>query len=260
MSNAIVTICSRNYEPLLDLWISSLRPLTSLPLYVLATHDFVPATPSSVIVLPINPSGNPFPSDLPDHVCAEKLRIFEHLPHDVSRVLFIDVDVWVFQPFWCIHGLFDLENALCMCPDLFVGYKERMNDEFQPYDPCFEMQFNSDGSYRYYNTGVFFALRSVHASWFSKFLETWYDYVTQMARYPSIFDQNIFNYCLIKYGIKVQPMPVLNNCLRQYESRIDGAGLTLNGQLINAYHFNGGDARTKHARWLELRAKLESVR
>lgn len=262
MSNAIVTICNRDYGPLLDLWISSLRPLTSLPLYVLTINDFVPVTRSNIIVLPINPSGNPFPPHLPDHVCAEKLRLFEHLPPEISRVLFLDVDVWVLHPFWNIDGCFGgSRSELVMCPDLFVGYKERMNDEFQPYDPGFQMRFNSDGSYCYYNTGVFFASRRTHAQWFSRFLETWRDYVIRMARYPSIFDQNIFNYCLIRYSIEVQPLSVLNNCLRQYEPQIESLRLlTLNAQPVNAYHFNGGDARMKHARWLEMRARLEETR
>ncbi len=258
MSDAIVTICSPNYSPLLNLWISALKPLTSIPLYVLTTHNFVPTTQSGVSVISVDPSGNPFPSTTPDHVCAEKLRLFKHLPQEVTRILFLDVDIWVLRPFWHFDGGFDgSRDVLSMCPDLFVGYKEKMNNEFQPFDPSFQMRYNSDGTYHYFNTGAFFASRDAHASLFSKFLETWDDYITRMPSYPSIFDQNVINYCLIKYGVEVQPMSLHNNCLCDYEPEIrrDGS-LMLNGQPVNAYHFNGDDAQTKYSRWLNMEANL----
>lgn len=258
----IVTICNPEYGPLLENWVEAVTGIADVPVFVLCIDGFAPTSVDGVNIISANPKGNPFPSDLPDHACVEKLRVFQHLPESVSEILFLDLDVLVLEPFWEETHYFDLSRRkLVMCPDLFVGYKEQLVSEFEGYDPSFRMKYNDDGSFFYFNTGAFFASREAHSRLFANFLDVWVDYVKKMKRYPSIYDQNLFNYCLIKFKVDVQSMPVENNCLRQYEIQtIDATGCRLNGRPIAGYHFNGGDVRVKLERWLSLREKLEAAK
>jgi len=169
------------------------------------------------------------------------------------------VDVLVLRAFWKLEPYFAISDSrLVLTPDLFVGYKEKMEEEFQPFDPDFRMRYTEDGGFFYFNTGVFFASRETHATWFSRFLETWKDYLSTTGKRPSIFDQNMINYCLIRFDLSVHPMPVTNNCLRQYETfSIEDGRPTLNGEEVNAYHFNGGDGDNKLERWRDLLRRME---
>jgi lipopolysaccharide biosynthesis glycosyltransferase len=250
---AIVTICDKHYKALLPFWAKRIRSVTSMPVVVLSLAGAEISASPDYEVISINQLGNPFPAELPHHACAEKLRIFHHLPEKLNEVLFVDVDVLVFNDFWTKANYFQIaQSALVAAPDLFIGYKEKMEEEFEVFDPNFRMKFFPDGRYFYFNTGVFFASRSIHADIFRATLKTWSEYVGCIGRYPSIFDQNILNYCLIKLGVDVVPMPVQNNCLRQYDSVwIDGC-LRLDGERVNVYHFNGGDAAIKLRRWHEF--------
>ncbi|MBI5117174.1 hypothetical protein HZA56_11925 [Candidatus Poribacteria bacterium] len=258
MRPMIVTICNASYAGLLELWLAAIRSLTDLPVSVLCLNSFRPkvALPCNVIQVP--EEGNPFPRDLPDHACAEKLRLFEHLP-EASHILFIDVDILVLQAFWELEPYFAIsDSSLVLTPDLFVGYKEKMEEEFQPFDPDFRMRYTEDDGFFYFNTGVFFASRETHAAWFRRFLETWKDYLITTGKRPSIFDQNMINYCLIRFNLPVHSMPVTNNCLRQYETfAIEDGQPTLNGEEVNAYHFNGGDGDKKLERWRDLLRRME---
>lgn len=238
----------------------AIRKATNLPIFILCLNGYLPSRQTGLNFVQADPAGNPFPKELPDHACAEKMRVFEHLPQTVEQILFIDLDVLVIHPFWDDGDYFKKSRRrLVMCPDLFVGYKEKMETEFQPYDPSFRMKFNADGSYFYFNTGVFFASRQTHGPWFRQFLDVWKDYVAKLSMYPSIFDQNIFNYCLIRYTLEVFQMSVLNNCLRQYETqKIVDECILLNGQTVNAYHFNGGDSTKKFERWCDMVHRLEA--
>ncbi len=258
MKPMIVTICNASYAGLLEPWLAAIRKLTEFPVTVLCLNEFCPATEFFCRTVEVAEGGNPFPSDLPDHACAEKLRVFEHIP-DADRILFIDLDVLVLRSFWEQESYFDIAGSkLVLAPDLFVGYKEKMEEEFHPYDPTFRMRHTEDGGFFYFNTGVFFASREAHAKWFRRFLLIWKDYIDKIGKRPSIFDQNMLNYCLIRYGLPVHPMPVTNNCLRQYETLEISAGrLLLNGREVNAYHFNGGDGVKKLERWRVMLRKLE---
>lgn len=253
----IVTICNDSYAGLLDPWLEAIRKLTELPVTVLCLNGFRPASELPCRVVEVAEDGNPFSNDLPDHACAEKLRIFEHIP-DADRILFIDLDVLVLRVFWEQELYFDISGSkLVLAPDLFVGYKEKMEEEFYPYDPAFRMRYTEDGGFFYFNTGVFFASREAHAEWFRGFLVTWKDYLAKTGKRPSIFDQNMVNYCLIRFDLPVYFMPVTNNCLRQYKTLEISAGrLLLNRQEINAYHFNGGDGAKKLERWRAMLREL----
>lgn len=254
----IVTICTQNYQALFDLWMARIRRVTDLPVVVLALAGTTIQEKDGLEVVRVSNSGNPFPRELPDHACAEKLRLFHHLPAKVSQVLFLDIDLLVINDFWTGHGWFEKSlGAFVACPDLFVGYKERMEAEFQPFDPAFRMKYFPNGDFFYFNTGVFFASRRAHAEFFNQALRVWADYVRVVGRYPSIFDQNVFNYALISFGMDAEAMPVVNNCLRQYPSERCGGRLRLDGRDVNAYHFNGGDAVTKFNRWLAFERSLE---
>src|SRR3989344_583824 len=255
---AIATICNRDYAGLLEYWLGALQKISDLPVFVFCIDGFSPSLPENAVQIMVDATTNPFPVNTPDHVCAEKLRLFEHLPPHITQVLFLDVDILVQHPFWKSEDYFSIsEKMIVMCPDLFVGYKEKMESEFQPFDFSFKMKYNHDGSYFYFITGIFFASRTAHAEWFSKFLKTWTEYVKVIGKYPSIFDQNIFNYCLIKNNLPVYQMQTVNNCLRQYENQtVEGEELLLNGKIVNAYHFNGGDGLKKLKRWEEMLSKL----
>lgn len=255
---AIATICNSGFSGLLDLWYSQLRKLTSMPIFVLCLDEFMPEKRDGMQIIEVDPDGNPFPTDLPDFACAEKLRLFKHLPKAVTSVFFLDLDVLVIRNFWDEKRYFEESlRKLVICPDTFVGYKEKMEDEFRPYDPDFRMKFNADGSYFYFNTGVFFASRSLHGKLFPDFLSIWKDYVNSQKKLPSVFDQNLVNYCLIRYGLEVLPLPLRSNCLRQYGAEVNNGRLVLNGELVDVYHFNGGSSDIKRIRWLELLQKME---
>lgn len=255
---AVATICNGAYSVLLPHWLSKIKRLTDMPVYVFTLTDTVPVEGQDCNFIPIDSTGNPFPVDIPDHACAEKLRIFKHLPAEVTEVLFLDIDVMVLNDFWSNTPYFDIcREKFVATLDLFVGYKERMEDEFQPFDPSFRMKFLPDGRYHYFNTGVFFASRAIYAEAFDQFLEVWKSYVETLGRYPSIFDQNIFNYCVIRFGMEVEWLPIQCNCLRQYDKVVEGGRVLLNGLKVNAMHFNGGTIELKLARWLEFERELE---
>ncbi len=254
---AIVTITTESYAPLVPLWHERLRHFTSIPCYLLVIGDgLADFNLPGVKVVRVNPWNNPFDQSTPNHACAEKLRIFHNLPQNVKQVLFIDVDVMVLNEFWN-DSLFDATRAhLVVSPDHFVGYKEKMEDEFRPFDPSFRMRYLSSGEYAYFNTGVFFASREAHSRHFDSCFGVWRSYVEVLGRPPSIFDQNVFNYYLISRRVPVLPMPVNNNCLRQYPYVLRDGQLTLSGQPVNAFHFNGGNGPVKLKRWLEMSSLL----
>lgn len=258
---AIVSVCNQGYLGLLPEWLSCIRRVSSLPVFVLALPGTeVPDTPGCHIV-PINSEGNPFPSELPDHACAEKLRIFKFLPPDVTEILFLDLDVIALNNFWDGSGYFEASlSSWVACPDLFVGYKEKMEAEFHPFDPEFRMTYLWNGWYHYFNTGVFFASRAAHADLFDRVVETWAAYVRQVGDYPKCFDQNMFNYCLIAWGIPVTIMPIHNNCIRQYPTVMHDGHLFLDGQEVNVMHFNGSAGEKKLMRWREFMQALEASR
>ncbi|TRZ51975.1 hypothetical protein D4S03_04195 [bacterium] len=253
----IVTVCNKDYQTLLPLWLGEVRLVTAMPVTVLALAGTETNSISDCTVIPIDPAGNPFPADMSDHACAEKLRIFHHLPKDVEEVLFLDIDVMVLNDFWTgANYLRSSRRSFIAAPDLFVGYKEKLEAEFQPFDPEFRMKYFSNGQYFYFNTGAFFASRTAHSRLFAESLKVWSEYVSLTGKYPSIFDQNVFNYCLIRFGVNVIPMPIQNNCLRQYNPVWVGGRLQLQGKTVNAYHFNGGNAEVKLRRWQELNQHL----
>lgn len=255
---AIVTICNKAFSGLLSLWHTQVKKITSTPVFVLCLDGFMPKKNDGLRIIKVNSDENPFATEVPDFACFEKLRLFKHLPENITSVFFIDLDVLVLRNFWDEKKYFEESyHRLVICPDTFVGYKEKMEDEFRPYDPNFRMKFNSDGSHFYFNTGVFFASRSMHGKLFSFFLSVWKDYIRSQGKSPSVFDQNLINYCLIKYAVDVLPMPLRSNCLRQYGAVINKGRLTLNSEFVDAYHFNGGDGNVKRKRWLEMLQKME---
>jgi len=257
--NAIATVCNKEYSPLLKYWLSAIRKVSNTSIFVLCLNEYN-SKYKGINTIKVNPIGNPFPLDKSDHACAEKIRLFKFLPKEINSILFIDVDILILKPFWEEENFFSISrNKLVICPDLFVGYKEKMEEEFRPYDPNFRMKFKTDGSYFYFNTGVFFSSREKHEDWFGRLLCIWKDYVDKTLSYPSIFDQNVFNYCLIKDSMDIFDMPIINNCLRQYQTQhIDRGKILLNNQVVNAYHFNGGDALKKLRRWKNLLLKMET--
>lgn len=257
---AIVTICDRKYGLLLPHWLERIKEVTALPVVILALEDLVLNGLGDCQVIEVKREGNPFPEQLPEHACAEKLRMFGHLPSDISEALFVDVDVMVLEDFWSKQNYFTVcQQSFIASPDLFVGYKEKMEDEFRPYDSSFRMKFLPDGKYFYFNTGVYFASRQKHSTLFTETLKLWVDYVRKTGRYPSIFDQNVLNYALIRFNVEVMPMPIQNNCLRQYPKVMTSHRVLLDGLQVNAVHFNGGDADTKLARWLEFEKELSNL-
>lgn len=245
--NAIVTIATNTYGPLIPVWYERVKKLSGMPVYLISA-DNLDETIQGINYIKASP-GNPFPVGTPDYACAEKLRVFEHLPKAVDGVLFIDLDVMVLNLFWDDDNFEKAKKGLVICTDRFIGYKEKMEEEFLPFDPDFKMKFFEDGRYFYFNTGVFFANRYAHETHFANCLKTWKRYVDKTGRYPSIFDQNMVNYYIISHGLMVFEMPAQNNCLRQYPYEIRDGKIYLEGKIVNAFHFNGGDAKKKLERW-----------
>ena len=255
---ALVTICDASYSVLLTHWLGKIRKLTDLPVFVLALGNIDSDPSLDCNIIQVDPTGNPFPTNLPDHACAEKLRLFRHLPSSASEILFLDIDLMVLHDFWNDAPYFEMsEQKFVATQDLFVGYKEKMEDEFRPFDAPFRMKFFPDGGWYYFNTGVFFASRDAHAEMFDGFLAVWKQYVEMLGKYPSIFDQNVINYCLIRFGVEAEPLPVQNNCLRQYPKILENGEFFLYGLRVNALHFNGGTIELKLARWLEAEKEME---
>lgn len=252
---AIVTICNQPYAPLATYWLRRIQKTTDLPVFIIRIGDWEADLPG-VAWIPTEPSTNPFPPDMPDHACAEKLRVFRYLPREVSEVLFIDVDIMVFNRFWEERHFELAHTHLLMVPDRFVGYKEKMEEEFCPFDPSFRMKFLPSGEYSYFNTGVFFASRSAHESHFEECLKVWRSYVSTTGRLPSIFDQNLFNYYLISRNLAVLPLPLQNNCLRQYSHVVHNGRLFLDDLPVDAFHLNGGEVEVKLIRWEDMERML----
>ena len=253
--NALATICTESYAPLASLWLERMKRLTELPVFIVSVGDWKCSLRGAAII-PAEKSTNPFQPDTPDHACAEKLRVFRYLPEEVNELLFVDVDIMVINRFWTDELFASSRTRLAMVPDHFVGYKEKMEDEFRPFDPSFQMKFLATGEYSYFNTGIFFASRQAHELHFGQCLEVWCSYVKTLGRLPSIFDQNIFNYYLISRNVEALPLPLQNNCLRQYPYILCGKQLWLDNLLVNALHFNGGDGKIKLERWRQLEELL----
>lgn len=259
MSNrAIITICNKGYEALLPLWVDRMLSLTKTPIYILLLDsDITKFRDAECNYVYVWNEWNPFPKGWPDHACAEKLRIFQHIPSDINEVLFLDLDILLINNFWDKSNYFSLsETNFIACLDLFVGYKEKMEAEFWEFDPGFKMKYLPDGNYHYFNTGVFFANRNTHFGLFATFLSDWEKYVQLTWHFPSIFDQNMINYCLIRYEIQTIALPLQNNCLRQYEKSFENNIYIMNGLPINALHFNGWTAELKVSRWHEALVSL----
>lgn len=263
---AIVTLCNKSYIKLFPKWLNAVNKYSNLPMYLLVSND-VDISQEQIVswgklnchIIQMNKKGNYFPEDSSEHACAEKLRLFKHLPAYITKILFIDVDILILDNFWDKDNYFERSDIdIMLCQDLFVGYKEKMEEEFKPFDPDFKMKFFPDQTYFYFNTGVFFASRQSHANMFEDILLTWQNYVKQTGKYPSVFDQNVFNYFLIKHDIPVGKIPIQNNCIRQYDPWIYNSQMFLEGEKVAGFHFNGGDADIKLSRWNILEKYLES--
>lgn len=262
MSNkAILTICNKWYEILISLWVDRMLLLTKTPIYIfLLDSDILKHRENECNYIYVWKEWNPFPVDLPDHACAEKLRIFQHIPNNINEILFVDLDILVINNFWDNSDYFSMsENNFIACLDLFVWYKEKMEYEFWEFDPNFKMKYLSDGNYHYFNTGVFFANRNTHAELFKMFLSDWVKYVQFTWKYPSIFDQNLINYCLIKYKTQTNILPLENNYLRQYEKTFENNVYVSKKSIINALHFNWWTSELKASRWNEIIESLKYI-
>lgn len=256
---AIVTLCDGCYQPLLPLWLTRLRILTELPVYIIALPGFSATVHDLCQIVRVDHTANPMPSGSWEYGLAEKLLVFEHLPTEVTEILFLDVDVLVLGDFWSTGHFEQCTHSLVICQDFFVGYKEHLEQQFAVFDPSFQMGFYPDGTYRYYNSGVFFASRALHAREFRNCLEVGRAFIQRVGSPPPLFDQSLLNYWIVKTELAVTVMPIENNCLRHYSPAIQEGKMVLGGKKVNAYHFNGGTPTIKHTRWLQVENLLRGA-
>jgi hypothetical protein len=175
----------------------------------------------------------------------------------ISAVLLTDVDVMVLRDFWTAPQYFHHSHShIVASPDLYVGYKEQMEEEFRPYDATFRLRRVAGDGWWYFNTGVLFISRKCHSEFLASCVTTWLDFISLTGKAPRLWDQHIFNYRITRDRIAILPLSPCNNCLRQYPFVLSQCGPSLHGEYCGALHFNGGEPQVKHERWLAMEVLL----
>ncbi|MCU1284111.1 MAG: hypothetical protein JWO13_461 [Acidobacteriales bacterium] len=190
------------------------------------------------------------PLDMASQSCALKLRIWEAMP-DAKQHIFIDVDMLMLT--WPSEFLETGSSKLFASRDGYIGFKEKMKDEFaflnEDWSPCFDAEGR-----KYANTGLLISNPS-HALFFANVLHKWAEFFRKSGKPPSIWDQNVFNYCLDlgRFGLSwngVQLLDASFNSLKEYPNyvNLDLGYLSLNGEAVKLLHFNGGSPLLKYCR------------
>lgn len=195
------------------------------------------------------------PNDMETQGCARKLLIWSWLPNRVTRTILIDIDtVIVGNLIKALRKVPKRVNYLCLARDNYVGYKERIGEEFEILGRDWKPSFDNKGRRKYCNTGLIMCNRE-HQSFFNEVLDEWRLFVRLTGVNPSIWDQNVFNYCLDvgSFSCSWDDVCILDepfNVLKEYEVVIDldRSIVSLSGERVIVLHFNGGDIITKFSR------------
>lgn len=263
VTNAIaVPIVGRHFV-LLPLFLQSLLRVTSLEVFLLTDPgcrgrltELLGAwnLDDKVQVVESRPIEG-VPDDAASQGCALKLVCWEFLPAVIQNVIILDSDVVVLQDF--ISDVLNpvvQHSRLVLARDSYVGFKERMGDDFailgEPWQPSFDEQ----GRRLYCNTGLIGATRS-HRTFFLEVLDTWRRIVALKQCNPPLWDQGVLNFCLDvgRYLCRWSDVEVLDerfNALKEYDIvlNLDSSQVSLDDQAVTMLHFNGGDIITKYAR------------
>lgn len=261
----IVTCATKEYRLLLPLFIRTITEIYDISIVIVtlsedeeALREYVDAfnLPRNVKIHALPPIAL-LPQDAATQGCALKLRVWDVLPPSTYRCLFLDVDIVLVTDI-CkqINPEILMSSGIIAVRDEYIGYKEKMAEEFAPLGHPWVPHFDADGNRLYCNTGLLISSRH-HALFFAHVLRLWSHFVDHTGNNPSIWDQNIFNYCLdlpsAHSPCTWRDMVVLNpqfNALKEYPIYIDlDRGVTcLKEQPVYALHFNGGNLVAKYAR------------
>ncbi|WP_145915444.1 hypothetical protein [Geobacter anodireducens] len=202
---------------------------------------------------------NELPHDIATQGCATKLAVWRYLDTSVNNALIVDADVvFLRQTEDSILNINLGQNMqFAAAIDRYVGYKEKIGEEFSWIKQNWVPRY-VNGERLYVNTGIIFASRKVRR-FFENVLSLWKHYIRMIGNNPSIWDQNIFNYCLDigTYGCSwenVNVLPVEYNYLKEYDAcvELDEHGLLKGDNYIKALHFNGGTLLQKYTRASKL--------
>lgn len=261
---SIVTVATGRYLFLAPYFIRSIRKREkSLPIFLIVGPEEIQRAEqllelsncsSGVICLGI-PRIERLPDDEATQGCARKLVVWDVLPDKFSHAIFLDIDTVVIgQLFDEIVKILNITDRLLLARDNYVGFKEKMEEEFAVLDRRWIPGFDGDGKRKYCNTGLMVSKRE-DCVFFEEVLLEWSRFVELTGTNPSIWDQNIFNYCLDvgSFSRSWRDVLILDerfNALKEYEVCIDldRSMISLSGQSPLLLHFNGGDLLTKIAR------------
>lgn len=195
------------------------------------------------------------PNDDATQACASKLSIWKYLPRSVTHTIFLDIDTVMIGPLVSnLLECLDTTGMMIAARDAYVGFKENMESEFDVLGRAWKPKFDLEGKRKYVNTGLLASSR-IHHEFLSEVLQEWIRFYQIADKNPSIWDQNIFNYCLDigEFSMNWNDVLILGehyNALKEYEIFVDLdlSMVSLAGKQTRLLHFNGGDLLTKFAR------------
>lgn len=261
---SITTVATGQYLILVLFFIKSVRFWTTdTPIYLFVNPAEVQQTvkllklskcENNVICVGVPPI--PYlPDDSAIQGCARKLLVWDFLPQEFTHSIFLDVDtVVVGNLFEELVNVLDISERLLLARDSYIGFKEKMEEEFAPLKREWRATFDSNGVRKYCNTGLIVSSRR-DSLFFQEVLREWGKFIELTGESPSIWDQNIFNYCLDVNSFSKNWNDVLIlderfNALKEYEIFVDldNSMISLAGKPVLLMHFNGGDILMKIAR------------
>ncbi len=261
---SITTVATGQYLVLVPFFIKSVREWSSeitIYLFVNPTEvelavKFLKLSKCEHNVICVGVPPLPYlPDDLAIQGCARKLLVWDFLPPIFTHSIFIDVDtVVVGNLFEELENVLNISDQLLLARDCYVGFKEKMGDEFAPLEREWRPHFDKNNVRKYCNTGLIVSRRE-DSVFFQEVLAEWSKFIELTGKSPSIWDQNIFNYCLdvgsfSKCWKDVFILDERFNALKEYEIFVDldSSMISLAGEPVLLMHFNGGDLLTKIAR------------
>lgn len=261
---SITTVATGKYLALVPFFIKSVREWTNeIPIYLFVNPGEVQNAVKllriskcehKVICVGVLPLSY-LPDDPAIQGCARKLLVWDFLPPTFTHSIFIDVDtVVVGNLFEELENVLNKSDQLLLARDCYVGFKEKMVEEFAPLEREWQPHFDKNDVRKYCNTGLIVS-RPEDSIFFREILAEWSKFIELTGKSPSIWDQNIFNYCLdvSSFNKSWDDVFILDerfNALKEYEIFVDldKSMISLAGNPVLLMHFNGGDLLTKIAR------------
>lgn len=268
---AFVTVCLGSHLVMAPLFVRSVRKYYKhIPMYLLTRESDIQTIKSllnlagleqEVICVAIADIPGLYMEDA-TQACARKLSFWGALPPKVLRVALIDIDAVLLGDLLGEIGVDRLKSSkMCLVRDSYIGFKEIMGKEFSVLERSWEPIYDALNRRKYCNTGLVISSRH-HQIFFDEVIDMWREFTKRVGTNPSIWDQNVFNYCLDlgQFHSTWNEVEILDehyNTLKEYriELNLDRGFLLLDNSPVLLLHFNGGDTITKYAR----RAKVIQV-